>query len=635
MKLKNVISILSLVVIIASLEGFITSVSPIIANQYIRYKAFRLIADILQKNWNHPFFVALGLFLALYVFWFLTVKKMKFDKDKAISLIIIILIVLLPIQRLVQLFSGHTFWSATKEFVAKIAALSAGIVSFNDILWLFKKHLISIIILIVGLIVMPLLLRFLTKVNWEKIARVIRKTPAGIIKVIVLIALVLIVSLMVLNLSIIIDRRINPPTGPNVILIMVDTLRADHLSSYGYFRKTSPNIDKLSLDSIFFKNAIVAAPWTIPSAGSLFTSRHPVVLGFVAKEPVKIDDVFNTLAEVFKENNYITKGIVSHTFISSKLGFGQGFDSYDETNAKGHGHISSPSITEKAISFIQEHRDDKFFLFLHYFDPHYDYILHKSYDYYSGYEGPIYSGQSIRSLRKQAPNMTANDIEYVKALYDSEISFTDEYIGKLLDKLRELGMYNETLIIFLADHGEEFLERGDFWIGHTKKLYQEQIHVPLIIKLPGGGEKKVVDEYVGLIDLMPTIVDYLGLKFLKEYQCAGEILNISATSEPKPRKIISDTRRRFVNLQSVIWKGWKLIYNQQEDTKELYDLKMDPRETKNLATENHKMLKETQEILRQWYKHTVLKKSEYKIKARQADFTEEEKQRLRSLGYLK
>jgi len=419
-----------------------------------------------------------------------------------------------------------------------------------------------------------------------------------------------------------------------VILIVVDSLRADHLSSYGYFRKTTPFIDDLSRDSIIFKNAISVAPWTTPSLASLFASRYPAALGFEGEEPIELDESFVTLAEVFKYNGYGTKGIVSHDLISSKLKFDQGFDSYNQTNARGYGYVSSPAVTNLAVSFLSRHKKEKFFLFLHYFDPHFDYILHKEFDYYPDYRGSLQSGEHRDSLLAKAPTMSADDIKFLNAVYDSEVSLTDKHIGRFLEELKRLGLYDSALIIFTADHGEELAERGDYWIEHTKTLYQELIHVPLIIKLPGNRKKKVINEYIGLVDLMPTIVSHIGLKTPAGYLCVGQKIDLKGNAEPESRAIISETRR-MARLQSVIWKNWKLIYDQQKDTKELYDLKNDPLETRDLAAKDRQKLAEMQDILKRWQEQIVLIKSEYEIKAKQPDFSEEQKRRLRSLGYIK
>ena len=233
------------------------------------------------------------------------------------------------------------------------------------------------------------------------------------------IACVFIAVGLLVNFYVYINGKINIPKGPNVLLIIIDTLRADHLSCYQYDKGGSHNIDSLASHSTLFKNAISMAPWTTPSINSIFTSQYPAVLG-IKDLPIKFNNKFLTLAEVFKEHNYKTKGIISHIYLSAALGFNQGFDSYDEGSAKGHGSISSPSVTEKALSFLRKNKNNKFLLFLHYFDPHYDYILHEKFNYFPEYDGSIYSGQSIHELRKIALSLSGKDIKYIKALYDSK-----------------------------------------------------------------------------------------------------------------------------------------------------------------------------------------------------------------------
>jgi arylsulfatase A-like enzyme len=368
-----------------------------------------------------------------------------------------------------------------------------------------------------------------------------------------------------------------------------------------------------------------------------------------------MDDKFLTLSEVLREEGYATRGIVSHTYVSSTLGFDQGFDSYDEDNAKGHLHISSPSITKKAISFLRANRGEPFFLFLHYFDPHFSYILHEDYNYYPDYSGLLHSGESYKELLEKAPRMSRNDIEYVKALYDSEISFTDAHIGRLLDRLKELGLYDNTLIVFTADHGEEFVERGGYYIGHGHTLYQEQIHVPLIIKFPGGSKQKVIENYVGLIDLLPSIIDYVGLTIPSEYRYEGNTIHVADGKALRSEVIISETRLKFARkattqsvltegeklidsverkatTQSVLRNGWKLIHDLEVNSKELFNLSKDTGESNNLVTENEKVSKALEGVLHKWRSHLEL--TEPRKEAEQAKFTPEEIERLKALGYV-
>jgi len=407
-----------------------------------------------------------------------------------------------------------------------------------------------------------------------------------------------------LKLALAFPSKIKPsPQGPNVVLIVVDTLRADHLGCYGYERNTSPNLDILAAESVLFKNAIAQAPWTTPSVASILTSQSPAVLGF-EDEPIVIDDRFPTLAELLKRRSYQTKAIVSHTLLSHSLGFERGFDSYDQENAKGHGHVSSPSVTEKAISFLRmckaPPRDrGSFFLFLHYFDPHYDYILHDGCEYHQDYDGPIHSGMSISELREMLPSISSEDLAFVQALYDCEIAFTDDCIGRLIDELKRWDVYDETLIIVTGAHGEEFSERGDHWIGHTRTLYQELLHVPLIMKLPGTPRADVVREHVGLIDLLPTIMNVIGLKSPEGCEFEGSLIDLVDHQALRDKAIISETRKD-ATLQSVILHGWKFIYDPETGSKELFNLDHDPVEQENVAEENEDVVLQMETVLRKW-----------------------------------
>jgi arylsulfatase A-like enzyme len=421
---------------------------------------------------------------------------------------------------------------------------------------------------------------------------------------------------------------------PSAVLIVVDTLRADHLSSYGYFRKTTPNIDALAEVSLVYKNALAHAPWTTPSIASLFTSRHPAALGYVGEEPIELDRSFVPLADVFKYNGYATKAVVSHDFIGSKLKFDKGFDSFDQTNARGYGYVSSAAVTDAALAYVKEHARDEFFLFLHYFDPHFDYILHPEFDYDPGYRGPIRSGEYKDSLLEKGPLMTGEDRRHLIALYDSEISFTDKHIGRLFDSLRKLDLFDSSLIVLTADHGEEFSERADHWIGHTKKLYHDMIHVPLIIKVPQGSESRTVEESVGLIDVTPTIVARLGLKTPRAYAFMGRRIDLPDTTELESRPIYSETTR-WANLQSVTWKNWKFICDLRQDAQELYDLASDPQETRDLAANQPLICGEYRTLLWGWRAEMAEARSGIKPVSKVPVFDEAEKARLRSLGYIK
>ncbi len=605
MKLKRLSATLSVGVIIGFAVGGIVSFDFVRSNRYVQYDMLRSVFLSFQESLNR------------WVLWFVVIS---------VVLSVLALVVTVVARLVRKSFRSAAAGIDGQEYLLKfhLVCLVCSIFFFCggwaiNHYWLPSRlHPLSLLGDAGILLLTILMWRVLLKANWGNLIRILKGTAS-----------ILAVSVLVLNLSIMVEGKVHRPTGPNVILIVVDTLRADHLSCYGYNRNTTPVIDELSEQSVLFRNAISSAPWTTPSVVTAFTSQYPAAVGIEA-EPIVLGNEFLTLAEILKGGNYDTKGIVSHILVSSTLGFDQGFNSYDEENARGEDHISSPSITEKAISYIERRGNDKFFLFLHYFDPHHSYILHENYDYYPDYDGALYSGQNVEELRKKAPDMAADDIEFVKALYDSEIAFTDGHIGVLFNKLKDLGLYDDTLIVVTADHGEEFLERGDYWIGHARKLYQEQIHVPLIIKPAGESKQEIMEEYVSLMDLMPTIVDRADLTIPASYRHEGETLRLDAGHQPRDSVIVSETKS-FSDLQSLILNGWKLIYDAETDSRELYDLRKDPAEFGNVAMENQELLTEMEAILRDWNDHINSGRSQ--TDARQPKFTEEQLERLRGLGY--
>lgn len=424
---------------------------------------------------------------------------------------------------------------------------------------------------------------------------------------------------------------------PNIIFILIDTLRADHVGCCGYRRNTTPNIDALAREGILFNNAIVAAPWTLPSVASIMSSQYPYVLGIRDKTTV-VNDRFPMFSQVLKKHDYTTCGIVSHTLLSARLGFGRGFDSYDETGVFGHGGISSPAVTSKAISFLQQNRKNPFFLFTHYFDPHYHYVLHKQYDYYPSYKGILRSGHPILDLWRRRNKLSKDDIKYLVSLYDSEIAFTDQHVGQLLAEVRKHGLYDDSIIIVTADHGEEFMERG--WIGHTITLNQELIRVPLIMKFPGY-KARIIDSGVGLIDIMPTIYQYLGLKIPDGLD--GRALDLSQDGSITSGPIFSETfnpqihrpeRVKPIAFRSIVLGKQKLIYDGIKGAVKIYNLTEDPGEQADLSGRAGEQDNRLKVLLSQWADYVSAKQTTGPVYDERELFTPEQRKQLESLGYL-
>jgi arylsulfatase A-like enzyme len=400
------------------------------------------------------------------------------------------------------------------------------------------------------------------------------------------------------------DRAEGPP---NVVLISIDSLRADHLGSYGYERETSPHIDRLASQGIVFENAIADSPWTLPTHASLFTGLTSRVHR-VTFDGRRLDPLRTTLAEVLSAAGYQTRGLWSGPYLHPIFGFDQGFAAYGgvvgplayddpqafaaedpvdaarlrrELNRESHRTVTSPTLTRKALEFLAEPHERPFFLFLHYFDVHYDYLppeeIWRRFD--PDYEGKLTS-VPFSSHRRIHRDMPERELLHLRALYDGEIFFTDHYVGRVLEALDEHGLSERTLVVLTADHGEEFFEHGEK--GHRKNLFDEVMKVPLLLRWPGELDAgRRLDTQVALIDVLPTILELVGQDPPEEVQ--GRSLAPLLRGEALPP---ADVLTRLVlpgTLSSVALRTpeWKLIVR-DDDTSAFYDLASDPREQRSL-----------------------------------------------------
>jgi len=415
--------------------------------------------------------------------------------------------------------------------------------------------------------------------------------------------------------------------APNVLIIVVDTLRRDHLGAYGYERRTSPEIDRLAADAVRYDSAQSQAPWTLPSVAALLTGRDVAALGIGSDQDL-LDDEFLLLSEVLSEQGFATGGIVSHKFVSAQWGFDQGFDSFDDSQALGHMAVTSPAVTEQALAFLDAHQEGKFFLFLHYFDPHFAYVEHEGFRFEATepYEGWISSGTRFKKLMRAQDRLSAADLEEMRRLYDSEIAFTDHHIGRVLEGLQALGLFDETLIVVTADHGEEFFEHGQ--IGHGKTLYEELVGVPLIVRFPHG-QPGVLDQPVALVDIFPTVLELVGL------EPGPELAGKSLLAAPDPERIVFASTERRGGSRMARGPRLKLI-RQLATGPELYDLAADPAERENLLDGAHAGAPPAPglERLRDALEPYVAGIARSPQRASRVELSREQRQQLEELGYL-
>jgi arylsulfatase A-like enzyme len=419
------------------------------------------------------------------------------------------------------------------------------------------------------------------------------------------------------------DSTTQASTAPNVVLIVVDTLRHDRLGVYGHSRSTSPNLDALAAESVVYERAYSQAPWTSPSIGSLLTGRYPSQLG-IHKDRSALSKKEHLLSERLTSAGYRSGAAISHSYCGSAWHFHQGFDSFDESNVLGHAAITSEGVTDRAIEFIDSTpRSTPYFLFAHYFDPHFAYIDHEAYpfDKDESYTGPIKSNMKVQALRKRSKRLEKGDLDELLRLYDSEIAYTDAHIGRLVDHLRQRGDLKNTVLVFTADHGEEFLDHGRW--GHTTRLYDELIRVPLVIHYPDGFSARV-EQPVSLLDVVPTVLAAVEQSVPKHLE--GHDLRQPV---PADRVIFSETSKG-AHLSAAIRGDHKLILNHTGGELELYNLVTDSGETANLTKKKPQLSEVLSEAIRHW----AARNQKTKKKGINVELSDKEVQQLEALGYV-
>jgi arylsulfatase A-like enzyme len=328
---------------------------------------------------------------------------------------------------------------------------------------------------------------------------------------------------------------------PNILFLMLDTLRADHLSGYGYERATSPNLDVFASENLKAEFAVSTAPWTPTSVASMFTGLYPSSHGMtppngrdLAKSKMtRLAKSHVTLAEILKAHDYKTSAITPNPWIIPEFGYSQGFDDYLFSREKAASKISE--LGKKAIeNLVQNSPEKPFFLYLHFFDPHHPYSPPA--EFRDNFSGPLTKSQFSYDAKMQ------REID----LYDGEISYLDSELGKLFEYLKSKNLYEDLFIIVVSDHGEQFKEHGS--IRHGNNLFNEEIHVPLIIKTGRASDiGRKIKETVSTIDILPTVLHRIGLS------PAPNLPGVSLMNEDavKNRKGVMSEIRRFLDRKSL------------------------------------------------------------------------------------
>ncbi len=425
-----------------------------------------------------------------------------------------------------------------------------------------------------------------------------------------------------------------PRPQPNLVLVTVDTLRADHLSCYGHYRPTSPRIDRLAASGLVFERAISSAPWTLPSIASIHTSLYPSEHGATGAQ-LPLRNELTPLAESLQDVGYDTTAVVTHAFVGRRYNFDQGFATFDDTLVQGHDAVTSPEVTRTAMKYLRRKAKEPFFLWIHYFDPHLTYVRHPEFRFVHG--TPKRAPDRLRAgeLRRAAEALADDTVpdpfslNTITAVYDEEIAFTDESIGRLFRAIGNLPLRRPTIAALTADHGEYFMERGRF--GHGRDIYDELVHVPLIMwgdiddELRGGRYSETVEP----ASLAHT---FARLAQVDTNPFKGEDLLTLAAEDRAGRPIFSEgsfawgTKDRKIMVE---WERRKLIYNLDDSRFELYDLKRDPGEREDLweRRKDSAEVGRLREALDQF-------RERHAVSAPNIVLSPEEIERLESLGYV-
>jgi arylsulfatase A-like enzyme len=417
---------------------------------------------------------------------------------------------------------------------------------------------------------------------------------------------------------------------PSIVILDIDTLRADRLGCYGNPRPTSPAIDRLAAEGVRFEWAFSQAPNTPPSQSSILSSLYPSSHGVKTRKNRLPPEVV-TLAESLRDAGYATGGFVDGGYMNRGFGLGQGFHTYDDS---GGGLVK---IGPKALAWMRDNADKPFLLFVHTYDVHTPYDPPEPYrsmflaglaPHTHGFEATSEQMEAIRSSA-WTPNprhLGPNDLAYAMALYDSGIRYVDAWLATLRSELSRLGIADRVVLAVISDHGEEFQEHGS--VLH-EKLFSTVTHVPLIVRLPGEPQHRVVSTVVEAIDLMPTLIELAGAQPPKRMQGRSLVTALHGGSlEPLPAFSESIW---YGGARAVTMGRYHLIYTSATGASEMFDVWRDPHEQRELLKSMPAQVAELRRALHLWGK---LVRDEPPPGIASSEINSEAREQLRALGYL-
>jgi arylsulfatase A-like enzyme len=415
---------------------------------------------------------------------------------------------------------------------------------------------------------------------------------------------------------------------PLVVLVSIDTLRADHLGLYGYARPTSPVLDSLAKEAVVFEDAMSSSPWTLPAHASLLTGLYPSRHGLESHERYLASSL-TTLPQLLSAAGYRTAAVVNSHNLSPVFGLDRGFQQYRYLEEVASRREPSSEITDQGMAWVREARGSPLFLFLHYYDVHSDYASRPEHEaeFLRPYEG-IADGTTaqLSAYREGQIALSVADAPNLIDRYDAGIRQMDAELGRFFDFLKAEGLWQKTLLVVTSDHGEEFFEHGGVLHGQTQ--YQEVLRIPLLIKDAGIAEGKRVASPVSLVDIAPTLLARVGktppegLDGVNLGEEGGDLAERYLFSEADHNNVEHDITR------SVRHRNFKLHFNRLSREYRLFDLDRDPAEERDLSASQANAVAALSQRLDAFM---AMKGVEAPVRA----LSEEEIEKLRSLGYLR
>jgi arylsulfatase A-like enzyme len=409
-----------------------------------------------------------------------------------------------------------------------------------------------------------------------------------------------------------------------VLLVSIDTLRRDHVGAYGYGPPTTPRLDALAREGVFCEDAVTTSSWTLPAHLSMLTSVDPGAHG-----GVDMSHGFNrrvpTLAALLRGAGFATQAVTSHLYVSSVYGVDDGFDHLDF-----HQDRKATDVANRAVDVLDRIGDRRFFLFLHFYDPHWHYeppeSTRKIFD--APYAGTI-TGRLQDFAHRDRKSVSPADLAHLIALYDGEIRYVDDELGRVFDHLRARGLDRGTLVLVTSDHGEEFLEHGSW--EHQKTLYEELVRIPLLFWGPGVGPRREPSP-TSLLDVAPTVLAWAGVPVPAPMQ-GRSLLAHGADREGygETDHTVDGTHKLFLRAGARRWKTILSLDREGASVRgeEWYDLSVDPGESRRILPPAATADAMRRLALQRWKAARRLGAG-----APAVNLSPEQRERLRALGYV-